>query len=781
MKHIPSHQNYSTTQESLNTFEYSPREIYFIIKNNIKLSASIFIVFFSLCFYITLILKPIYKSSSTIMVRQDQKSVNLFAMMDMGLTKDRNYIENEIEVLKSRTTLDAVIDRLYASQYRNNLYLFKTKDYNSSFIRKLLTIGIPDFIQDIQKPDFELTDSLRTIFRNRLKKSMEVLNRRNTDALTISIISNSPDEAALITNELVEVYKQRDLKWLTSEMGHLKLFLTEQLGKKEKELHDIEDKLKDFQEKEKIFGLEDNSKLNLENLTLFETQYNNVLAQIEINEQKIKYLSQLLTDDEKEFSQNVNNSINDRLLALKNELAITESEMISLQTQYGDNHSAIIPLNKKIATLKSKLNNETRDLISQGISVANPIVYRQTLMDSVISLQAAQGFLQSKAVPYKKLVDEYDEKLSSLPEKMLQYIRLERTRVIHTETFEFMSKKLEEARIGEASKLGKVRVIDYAIINNSPIAPNKTKNIFIGSFIGLILGILASFIKDHLDNTIKTIEQIEKKGLPILAMIPDLNNKQHSSKQLKVSSEEVFVDIEQFQRRLITHEDPKSPISEAYRSLRTSLMYTKESSNADCKVILVSSSGPGEGKTTTISNLAITYANLGKKTLLIDGDLRKSVAHKVFNLNRSPGVTSYLSGMNDDIDKIINKTDIDNLSILTSGVSPPNPSELLESSKMKEFLEIVRKKYDVILIDTPPLIAVADAYIIMKYVDEFVLIIRAGVTEKGAFERVYGTLSNSGFDITGVVMNAMTEEHHSYGAGYYYNNDAYYGDGSSES
>ena len=144
--------------------------------------------------------------------------------------------------------------------------------------------------------------------------------------------------------------------------------------------------------------------------------------------------------------------------------------------------------------------------------------------------------------------------------------------------------------------------------------------------------------------------------------------------------------VEKLQRRLIIREDPKSPISEAYRSLRTSLMYTK--SNSKSNVILVSSPGPGEGKTTTIANLAITYANLGKKTLLIDSDLRKPVIHNVFKADKSPGLTSFFSG-NSDLKGIINKTDIDNLEIITSGVIPPNPSELLDSNKMIDFIEKV--------------------------------------------------------------------------------------------
>ena len=228
--------------------------------------------------------------------------------------------------------------------------------------------------------------------------------------------------------------------------------------------------------------------------------------------------------------------------------------------------------------------------------------------------------------------------------------------------------------------------------------------------------------------------------------------------------------VEKLQRRLITHEDPKSPISEAYRSLRTSLMYTK--TNDECNILLVSSPGPGEGKTTTIANLAITYANLGKKTLLIDSDLRKPVIHNVFKVDKSPGLTTFLSS-NADLDKIINKTDIDNLSIITSGVIPPNPSELLDSNKMSQFINKVKKNYDIVLFDSPPLVAVTDAFVLLKHINQFILVVRPGVTARGALERVISSTHQSNMKITGVVMNAMSEEH-SYGSGYYYNYYQYY-------
>ena len=745
--------------------DYTLTEIFYVLKKHKNIITYSFISILLFTFFYTFISKPIYESSSIIMIGEEQDSMS---MLEMGfLGQDRNYIENEIQILNSRTTSDLTINDLIKNNYLDSLYLFGRKKYESNYFRKILTFGLLDKINDDFYND-KISEDLFNHFSNKLRNSLSISNNRNTDAITISIKTYDPYESAILANTLVEVYKKRDLEWVTGEMSHLKIFLIEQLDKKEIELNEIEQKLKLFQEREKIFGLDENSSLLLQNLTLFETEYNNTLAALSIVKEKEKYINDKLTLDEKELSKKVSNTINDRLFAMKSELSQLESELVSTITQYGDQHSAVKEIKSKLRLLKNNIEDETRELISNGVSSANPILFRQSLMDSSISLQSIKSQLESKADAYNNLVVQYEKKLSLLPEKVLEFTRLERVRAIQAETYRFMRKKLEEARIGEASKIGKIRVIDTAIPNLNAVYPNFLLNIFIGSILGLFFGVSLIGIIEYFDNTIKSIEQVERRGLSILSIIPaiGIDNKRKKDKRYLKNN----ANIAKLQRRLITHEDPKSPISEAYRSLRTGLMYTEMKQKG--QIILVSSPGPGEGKTTTIANLAITYANLGKKTLLIDSDLRKPVLNNVFNFDKSPGLTSYLGG-NLEIDKIRNRTDIDNLDVITSGIIPPNPSELLDSEYMKKFINEIRNLYDIILFDSPPLIAVTDAYVLMKYVDQFLLVIRAGVTEKGGLQRVLTAVEQSKLSITGVVMNAMTEEH-SYGAGYYYNYYQYY-------
>ena len=219
-------------------------------------------------------------------------------------------------------------------------------------------------------------------------------------------------------------------------------------------------------------------------------------------------------------------------------------------------------------------------------------------------------------------------------------------------------------------------------------------------------------------------------------------------------------------RHLVTYTDPKSPISEAYRSLRTSLSYS--SSGDQFKSLIITSTGPGEGKTTTISNLAITYANLGKRVLLIDTDLRRPVLHKVFNLkNKNHGISNFLTGQVDEINKIINNTEIENLNVITAGIIPPNPSELLSSKKMKDLILSLQKDYDMVLLDSPPLVAVTDASILAQATDKLAIVVMPGKTDKKAFTHSIQALENMRTKIDGIIFNGVDSKN-SYGSYYYY-------------
>ncbi|PGZ91719.1 CpsD/CapB family tyrosine-protein kinase [Bacillus sp. AFS029533] len=216
---------------------------------------------------------------------------------------------------------------------------------------------------------------------------------------------------------------------------------------------------------------------------------------------------------------------------------------------------------------------------------------------------------------------------------------------------------------------------------------------------------------------------------------------------------------EKLKRFLITLTNPKSPFAEQYRTVRTNIQFS--SIDKKIKSILVTSSEPSEGKTTTIANLAITYAQQEKKVLLVDADLRKPQLHSDFKLENFKGLTTAIA-QEKSLKDVIQKTDISNLSILTSGPIPPNPSELLSSEKMKKLIAQMYEQYDVILFDAPPLLAVTDAQIISQVCDGTILVVRRGYSAKEKIKKAKELLTLVNANILGVVLNRAEQDKDGY-------------------
>ncbi|GAF69595.1 unnamed protein product, partial [marine sediment metagenome] len=311
-------------------------------------------------------------------------------------------------------------------------------------------------------------------------------------------------------------------------------------------------------------------------------------------------------------------------------------------------------------------------------------------------------------------------------------------------------------------------------------SPNTKVNLAVGLLLGLGLGALAAFLIEQTDNSIKNVSDIERKGINVLGIIPDISKSKSATKKRNITrktqktpkGQEGTINIARdIKRRIITKEDPRSPISEAYRSLRTSITYA--SVDNPTKTIIVTSPGPGEGKTTTITNLAITFANIGKRTLLVDADLRRPVIHRIFNLNIEPGVTHYLTGFPRDIRPLIKQTEIKNLQVITAGATPPDPSVLISSKRMHEFIKSLEIGWDIILFDAPPAIAVTDTSLLAKEINQFIIVVKSGQTDKFAFDRAIQMLESVNAPIAGAIMNAVSPKT-SYESYYYYHEYYHY-------
>jgi len=319
-----------------------------------------------------------------------------------------------------------------------------------------------------------------------------------------------------------------------------------------------------------------------------------------------------------------------------------------------------------------------------------------------------------------------------------------------------VEEKYQEALINEQSQPGNVYILDKARIPTNPSRPNRLLIIIVGVVLGLGFAFGFAFMKNYFDNTVKTPEDITQRNINFLAWIPQIEG-------ISLDGTNEF--------EFIVHKKPDSVVSEAFKALRTRLQFSKIESDEPIKSILVTSSTASEGKTLICANLAGSLAYTDKKTLIIDCDLRKPRIHSFFNMQRYPGIIDYIFGKVNNIDEIIRPTPQNNLFVITTGTIPPNPSETIESKKMKDFIKQMKDKFDYILIDSPPLIAVTDAEILARLADTTLLIVSANTTEIDLMERSIQLLRQDNVSFAGVVLNNFIFKN-SYG--YYYKYYYYY-------
>ena len=735
--------------EYYNLIRFHFSKIIFILCIGIPLSA-----------YLTYSKIPIFQSTTTIMIQQNTGSS---LVMDFNGSRRNDLIINEIQKINSRAVANKVIEELWNSKRRNNLFLFGTRKYypkGESYRRKIkniMTLGFYD-VSDVNPTQYfdEYNSKIGEKFSSKIRKNISVRHRKGTNIIDITYNSFNAHEAMLVVNKIADVYKRLEKKWGNDDAVNTVDLLEKLVLDQESKLFRSDEIIKEYKLKNALYNPEGNVESLSRQLNDVENSLYSINSELNISREKKSIINSQLTKSEKVLANQLSNDINSQTEMLRLEILSLETKILQYESQHGKQHALVKNLQNRLKSLKENLNSNVEKLIRRGHKLNDPLAERQTKITELLLLEAEIISQKLKINEFGKLKIIFEEKLSKFPDKQLEFSRLLRDVEIYSANYSFMRQKLEEARISLASTSGKVQILDIAKINNSPISPNNKRDMFLGVFLSLFSAIVVILLIEVLDNTIKNPLDVLKYKLTILGVIPSIGGKF----QAKLKSKH-----NKIERTLITKEDPRSPISEAYRSLRTNMLFTDIDKNI--KSILVSSAGPGEGKTTTVANMAITYANLGKKTLLIDTDLRRPVVHKVMNLSKEPGITNFLSGNIDDFSLIIKKTEVNNLYAVTSGIIPPNPSELLGSSKMRELIDTLEKEWDIILFDSPPLVAVTDATMVSKSIDKIIIVVKVGSTDKKAFEHTIQNLKNVDAPIGGIVLNAVTQNNR-YGSYYYY-------------
>ena len=673
----------------------------------------LFLATFISTVYFTFRKPPVYEAKATIIIKQLPSA---FPGMEFGYTKAAE-MTNHTLILKS----NSVMEKVSAS--------FRPEEIES--------LGIEE----------------RSAIAGKIRKATTITPIKNSDIIEITCKTEKPYTAALFANQIANTYIQFNIEDKRREVSGVREFAEAQMKKVEEQLKKSEEDIRGYQKQHKVLGLQKETEEFISQIADLQSLYEKAKIERMGVEKNLAAIKSQLTSEQKEFLKTSTDISLPLLSDLKKSLSTLENDRASLVIQgYGGSDPKIKGIDNKIAAIKHKMNEVIVSLL-QNRGQIDALTQVQSLILQSLSLQIEVEVTKARENAFRGILSQYEARFKRIPDNQIELARLERQRTANEKVYMMLLEKSEEAKISEASEIGTVSLLDKAVIPQKQLWKKKILNIVLGFIMGLIISLGVAFIIEYFDTSIKDIEDVEEiLKLPILASIPTIKADRKKG------------EIEDIRNRLITHYRPRSPISESYRSLRTSLRFA--SIDGGIKTVVLTSPAPKEGKTLTASNLAITEAQAGRKTLLLDTDLRRPMVHHLFNLKKEDGISKVLTDelkLND----AIKKTGVENLYAITSGPVPPNPSELLGSKKMKKVLEELKEKFDMIILDSPPIIAVTDPVVIGQEVDGMVMVIRSGRTTRDIAEKAKNNAEYVHIKLLGVVLNDI-DVRNVYGSSRYY-------------
>lgn len=679
----------------------------------------------------------IYKSTTTLKITKPQGSILdspiIPEFQDFG--SDR-FIANEIEVLKSYRLREKVAynlaDSFNASQNKKHFNLILDKSRKEGAYKSLPANEIAVLLED--------------------KVSIE--QKRGLDIVDVTVESPSPVEAALIVNCYASAYQNLDLQYNRQLLTTVKDFLAQQKAEKLNQLSNAEETLRNYQESQGIVQLPDQAKALIDQTSDFEAKMNATKIDMSISEKTLKEYKNELAKRDPEINDYIESFATEPYIKnLQMQIAdlMTQKDRVSSNNNDKVRKDIMVKdFDAKINDLKDKLNSQL-NVYRAGALASSPEEIKE-LTGKILEEEVKYQALQASYKGLNDIVRIYDQRLNKLPASSIDLARLTREQSSFEKLYSQIEEKFQEAVINELSVPGNVLIIDAGLVESKPAKPNRMLIIFAGLILSVGAGFGFAFVRASLDKSVKTPEDIQNKNISFLGWIPQIEELKKGDKDFE------FIIVKK----------PESRASEAYRVLRTRIKFSLIG-QMPLKCILVTSATAQEGKTTTTVNLAGSFALANYKTVVLDLDIRRPRIHSMLNQKRHPGVTDYFFGQA-QYEEILRTTEIKNLSFISAGSIPPNPSEILASSQLLNFLEKLKREFDYILIDSPPVVAVTDAEILSQIVDGTILVVNSGFTETDLMEQAIKLLSKDKTSFLGTILNNFEYRsgYNSYYKYYYY-------------
>ena len=668
---------------------------------------------------------PVYEATTQIKIDKENPNIISFEEVMAMDSVATSFYETQYKLLSSRILIMRVINALNLKdnpEFKSDRKSFSIRGYISSLVKKI----IPK--EESQGPDKgkeeeQQLSALVNSYLNRLK----VRPVKGSHLVDISFSGFYPEHIKKIVNRHAEEYISTNLEVRFAASHNAVEWLQKQVLIKRNLVEKAENALQLYKERKKIVSLEDKQNIIVQKLE----DLNAVLTEARIERLGIEKLYKLT----KEYAgkpgmiQTIPVVTKNLLIQdLKVKYVDSTGEIKKLSERYGKNHPTMKRATSKTNDLKSKIDDEVQKIIK--------------------SIETEYKVALSKEEDLAVALEEQKALALKLNRDSITYGTLKRHSEGERAMYEILLKRMKETDLSGELQTSNIRIVDPAESPTKPIKPRKKLNILLGIILGLGMGVGLAFFLEYLDNTIKSPEDVERYlNTPLLGVLEKVKDGK------KTGAPE-----------LIAHEDPRSVFAEAVRSIRTSVIFSII--DKPKKLIMVTSAVQGEGKSFIASNLATAFAKTGKNTLLVDTDLRKPRLNTVFSIARNPGLSNHLLG-EEDLESTVKPTSVPNLSIITCGTIPPNPSEMLESTVMEEFCKTLRERFDIVIFDTPPSMTVTDAVVLSRIMDGVIITIKSGATAKKTIKRCLSQFAGRQCELLGAIVNYANIAKGSYYYHYY--------------
>ncbi|MFP4162644.1 MAG: polysaccharide biosynthesis tyrosine autokinase [Chitinispirillaceae bacterium] len=673
-------------------------------------------VFLSTAYFVQR-MEDVYESYSTIVIEEQNKHVDQIMKTN---TRSLSFYEG---ILSSRTFLESLLD----------------------------SIGMDVFTKDF--PKFSRDDALVYIQSN-----LTLRKTTFSSFLRFNARGKTKELAYLLASVGTDLFRKRCRDVASEESRRAVVEIEKQLQLIRTNLEQVEQDYRRFGEK--AGHIQEGTTPELKTL---QEAYAKGLAQLGLKEADYEAEKKQLSKLERKITPR-SRQRSPEYLKLRAKLTELEKEKLRLEG-LGIRLTGLSSVDREIQKIEAQLleyQNQTKPTL-------DPTTMRQwqKLRKSVINKEGELELFKRKIESYKKAIRNYKKGKPDILNESLELMRLKRSKEIFEEIYSILLEKAEEERIRSNSSSAGIKIVDGAVMPKAPIPKNETQFYLLGIALGISLGVGLAFLIEINDTTLKSNNDVERYlGLPVLGTIPHIaHNKKNGIKVSRKSSRSGKKNtISQYPKAAFNFSEQDSVITESYRSLRTNLSFA--SPDNPLQTVVLTSAGPSEGKSLTISNLAMAYAQMGKKTLLIDTDLRRPVLHHIFGMKREPGFSEAF--MDDpDYESIIRPTQMENLHIITAGIFTPNPAELIGSQKMKQIIEYFKANFDMVFFDSPPIVAVTDATLLGTKVDGLLMVVKSHHTDREIAQRAMRSLKNVGVKVYGTVLNDIDLSHRYSSYGYY--------------